>query len=162
MEPQDGTQYDGVVTVVRPLYLSDKTDWGLLLAADENGEPVKLAGATLSRYAEEGRTLHVRARWRHRPKYGLQLEVWRVSPHIQPSMPPTDAYSLLRRVPHVGEKRALLLVDRYGPEAVRKIDENPRHAFSRVLRMPFQQAVEAERWWRSQRSHPAARQLARR
>ena len=71
---------------------------------------------------------------------------------------PPEIHAILRRVPHVGDKRAHLLIDRYGIDAVlNSIDANPRQAFIRVASLTYRHASDAVRWWRQQRMHATAR-----
>jgi hypothetical protein len=78
-------------------------------------------------------------------------------PELQHAEPAPDVDALLRRIPHVGDKRAQMLVDGYGSNAVlNAIDADPRRAFLRVARLPYRHAADASRWRRQQRRHPSA------
>lgn len=80
------------------------------------------------------------------------------TPELQVARPRPDVGALLRRIPHVGDKRAQMLVDGYGSDAVlNAIDANPRRAFLKVAGLPSRHAADAIRWWRQQRLHPTAR-----
>lgn len=149
---------DEVVTVARVI-ICGHGQWAVLGAADANGESFTMVGTTLGRFAEPGRQLRVRGTWKQDRVYGLQLRVNLAEPEIQLARADPDVSVLLRRIPHVGDKRAHVLVDRYGADRVlNAIDSNPRHAFVRVARLPSHHAADAIRWWRQQRMHVAARE----
>jgi hypothetical protein len=148
---------DEVVTVARVI-VRGHGQWAVLEAADHNGEPIRIVGTTLGFFAEPGRRIRVHGTWKQDAVYGLQLRVRQARPELQPAQPPPDVDALLRRIPHVGDKRAQMLVDSYGANAVlNAIDADPRHAFLRVARLPYRHAADASRWWRQQRRHPSAR-----
>ena len=149
---------DEVVTVVS-VVIRGHGLWAVLNAADANGEAVKLVGTMLGRSAEPGRRLRVWGTWRQDRVHGLQLHVQRAVPEIRPAPVDRRVSAVLRRVPHVGDKRAQLLVDHYGADDVlNAIDASPRQAFLRIAGLPNRHAADATRWWRQQRMHPAARQ----
>jgi hypothetical protein len=148
---------DEVVTVARVI-VRGHGQWAVLETADLNGEPIRIVGTTLGLFAEPGRRIRAHGTWKQDPVYGLQLHVRQARPELQPAQPPPDVDVLLRRIPHVGDKRAQMLVDGYGANAVlNAIDADPRRAFLRVARLPYRQAADASRWWRQQRRHPSAR-----
>jgi hypothetical protein len=133
-------------------------DWAVLLAVDEDGRTIKIVGQGLGHYAEPGRRIRVQGHWHAHPVHGRELMVHTVLPDLRLGDPDPGVEAVLRRVPHLGEKRAHLLVDRYGPDAVlTRIDANPRHVFQKVAGMPLRQAGEASRWWHEHRLEPPAR-----
>ena len=149
--------FDDVVTVVREISRG-QGQWAVLGVADANGELMKVVGTSLGRFGEPGRQIRVQGRWKDHPVHGRQLHAHRASPELACAVAPPDIHALLRRVPHIGDKRAQLLIDRYGVDAVlNSVDANPRQAFIRVAGLPHQHASDAARWWREQRTHPAAR-----
>lgn len=148
---QVGDRFEDTVKVLDSVSVSQESNWAVLVAADGNGDPIRLVGTYLKRYREPGRTLHIQGRWRRHPQHGLQVAVTLATPVI-PCSPDDQVIEQLRRVPHVGLKRARLLVERYGRDAaIARIDQNPRHAFARVAGLPFNQASVASAWWRARR-----------
>jgi exodeoxyribonuclease V alpha subunit len=123
------SQFDAEITVRRLRYASAETGWAVLEAADEDGDSVVLVGP-LS-HLEEHERAHVVGTWVDDRRFGLQVKVSEARP-----LPPANADMLvayLRRVKHVGAKRAAALVERYGTErALPEIDRDPGGAFASV------------------------------
>jgi exodeoxyribonuclease V alpha subunit len=121
--------FDAEVTVRRTRYASDETGWAVLDADGQDGSPLVLVGPLVHLEARE--RAHVIGTWVNDSRYGPQVKVSEARP-----LPPQDAEALvayLRRVRHVGAKRAQDLVTRFGPEAVLDaIDRDPDAAFAAV------------------------------
>ncbi len=115
-------EFDAEVTVRRTRYASDQTGWAVLDADADDGEHVVLVGPLV--HLEERERARVLGTWVDDSRYGLQVKVSEARP-----LPPTDAESAtayLRRVKHVGEKRAAMLTDRFGAMGVLDaIDRDP-------------------------------------
>lgn len=153
MPARDDRLFDDVVTVVRPITRGHE-QWAVLEAADANGELIRMVGTTLARYAEPGLLLRVRGRWKEHPTYGWQVHARTVAPALRPPEAEPSEHALLCRIPHIGAKRAQLLIDYYGAGAiVKQVDANPRQAFLRVAGLPQRHATEAMRWWKEQRMY---------
>lgn len=137
--------------VVHVKALGAGSSWAaLVLAAASEAELVAVGGG-LARYAQLGRRLRMTGRWRRHPAHGLQLLVSSAIPeHAVASE--KDALSMLRSAPHLGAKRAQLLLDHYCPAVLVRVDEDPRRAFL-VIGMPASHSALASRWW--QRVRPA-------
>lgn len=147
--------FQGTVTVIDIRARSDDGLWAVLRAVDVHGEVLTLVGSPLGRFAEPGRRIDVQGRWQDHATYGRQLHVRRASAVLAEQAIDAEVVLLLKRIPHVGAKRAQLLIDHFGEEGVVDgIDLNPRRAFSRVAGLPFSHAAAATRWWRSQRVDP--------
>src|SRR5215471_320079 len=120
-------EFDGEVIVRRTRYASEDTGWAVLDAADEDGEHVVLVGPLV--HLEERERARVIGTWVDDSRYGLQVKVSEARP-----LPPSDVEALvtyLRRVKHVGTKRAAKLIERYGEDAVLDaIDGDPEAAFA--------------------------------
>jgi exodeoxyribonuclease V alpha subunit len=121
--------FDAEVVVRRTRYASDSTGWAVVDASDSDGDLVVLVGPLV--HLEERERAHVVGTWVDDRRYGLQVKVTEARP-----LPPADAETLiayLRRVKHVGAKRAQTLVDRYGLATVLDaIDRDPQAAFASV------------------------------
>src|SRR5205807_2446694 len=119
--------FDAEVIVRRTRYVSDATGWAVVDAADADGDPIVLVGPLV--HLEERERAHVVGEWVDDSRYGLQVKVSSARP-----LPPSDAETVaiyLRRVKHVGAKRASMLIDRFGPEEVMDaIDRDPSAAFA--------------------------------
>ena len=119
--------FDAEVIVRRTRYVSDETGWAVVEAAAEDGDEVVLVGP-LS-HLEQRERAHVRGTWVDDPRYGPQVKVSEATP-----LAPTDEESVvmyLKRVKHVGAKRAVRLIERYGAAGVlEEIDADPTGALA--------------------------------
>jgi exodeoxyribonuclease V alpha subunit len=122
-------EFDGEVIVHRTRYASEDTGWAVVDAADEDGEHVVLVGPLV--HLEERERARVIGTWIDDSRYGLQVKVSEARP-----LPPSDEETLityLRRVKHVGSKRAMTLIERHGTDGVLDaIDQDPEGAFAAV------------------------------
>jgi len=123
------TGFDAEVTIRRTRYTSDATGWAVLDATREDGAAVVLVGPLV--HLEERERARVIGTWVHDNRYGPQVKVSEARP-----LPPSDAPALiayLRRVKHVGEKRAAALLARHGTaDVLDAIDRDPQAAFATV------------------------------
>ena len=119
--------FDSEVTVRRTRYLSPDAGWAVVEAADDQGDELVLVGPI--GHLEQRERAHVLGRWIDDSRYGPQVQVAQATP-----LSPIDAESValyLRRVKHVGLRRAERLIDRYGAERVLDtIDADPHRAFA--------------------------------
>ncbi|MGI8429940.1 MAG: AAA family ATPase [Solirubrobacteraceae bacterium] len=123
------TGFDAEVTIRRTRYTSDATGWSVLDATRQDGTPVVLVGPLV--HLEERERARVIGTWVNDSRYGPQVKVAEARP-----LPPADAPALiayLRRVKHVGERRAAALLADHGPAGVLDaIDRDPEAAFAAV------------------------------
>jgi len=121
------SEFDEEVVVRRTRYVSDATGWAVVDATDADGDPIVLVGPLV--HLEERERVHIVGRWVDDSRYGLQVKVSLAQP-----LPPSDAETLvlyLRRVKHIGTKRAVALIDLYGADRVlEEIDRDPARAFA--------------------------------
>ncbi|MGO9750489.1 MAG: AAA family ATPase [Solirubrobacteraceae bacterium] len=117
--------FDAEVTIRRRRFASEETGFAVL-DADADGDAVVLVGPLI--HLEERERVRVVGRIVLDSRYGEQVKVDEAHP-----LPPSDVEALgsyLRRVKHVGRKRAEALVARYGAEGVLDaIDRDPAAAF---------------------------------
>jgi exodeoxyribonuclease V alpha subunit len=122
-------RFDEEVTVRRTRFASDTSGWAVLDAFDAGGEHVVLVGPLI--HLEERERAHIVGTWVDDSRYGLQVKVTEARP-----LPPADEETLiayLRRVRHVGARRAQDLVARFGTDGVlEEIDRDPAAAFAAV------------------------------
>jgi exodeoxyribonuclease V alpha subunit len=120
-------QFDGEITVRRVRYLSPDRGWGVVDAADDDGDELVLVGPL--GHLEQRERVRVIGTWVDDPRYGPQVKVSQATP-----LPPVDPESVtlyLKRVKHVGPARAARLVARFGAEGVfDAVDTDPRGAFA--------------------------------
>ncbi|MGO9977243.1 MAG: AAA family ATPase [Solirubrobacteraceae bacterium] len=138
--------FDAEVTIRRRRFASEESGFAVL-EADAGGEPIVLVGPLV--HLEERERARVVGRIVSDSRYGEQVRVSEAHP-----LPPSDAAALgsyLRRVRHVGQKRADALVARYGAESVLDaIDRDPAAAF-RAAGLRGQRAREAASSWNALR-----------
>jgi exodeoxyribonuclease V alpha subunit len=119
--------FDSEVTVRRTRYVSDGTGWAVVEACADDGEEIILVGP-LSHLEQRDRA-RVLGVWVDDSRYGPQVKVTQAIP-----LPPADAESVtlyLKRVKHVGARRAARLIERYGaPGALDAVDADPHSAFA--------------------------------
>src|SRR5437764_3809258 len=117
--------FDQEVIVRRTRYASEASGWAVVDAADQEGDRVVLVGPLV--HLEDRERARVIGTWVDDSRYGLQVKVNEARP-----LPPADRDTLityLRRVKHVGVKRAETLIERHGPAAVLDvIDQDPERA----------------------------------
>ncbi len=121
--------FDDEVTVRYVRYANEQTGWAVLEAAAADGSPVALVGPLV--HLERGERARILGAWVDDSRYGPQVKVAQARP-----LPPQDLETLvgyLRRIKHIGAKRAVELVDRFGPaEVLDAIDRDPPAAFAAV------------------------------
>lgn len=121
--------FDAEVTVTRTRYANDESGWAVLDAAGADGDELVLVGPLI--HLEPHERAHVVGTWVDDSRYGLQIKVSEARP-----LPPADRETLiayLRRIKHVGSKRAAALIDAYGATNVLDaIDRDPARAFAAV------------------------------
>lgn len=139
--------FDAPVTIRHVRYANEQTGWAVLDAAGADGQPVALVGPLV--HLEPGERAHVIGAWVNDSRYGSQVKVSQARP-LAPQ-DPDAVVAYLRRIKHVGARRATDLVDRFGAAAVLdEIDRDPAGAFSAVgLRSV--RAQEATRSWQELR-----------
>jgi exodeoxyribonuclease V alpha subunit len=119
--------FDSHVTIRHRRYASEESGWAVIDAAADDGLPVVLVGPLI--HLEEQERAHVIGTWVDDSRYGKQVKVSEARP-----LPPTDTESVttyLRRIKHVGTKRAAKLVELYGAaQALDAIDDDPHAAFA--------------------------------
>ncbi|HEY6399031.1 MAG TPA: AAA family ATPase, partial [Solirubrobacteraceae bacterium] len=120
-------QFDGEVTVRRSRFVSEETGWAVLEAMTADGEGVVLVG--MLHHLEERERAHVVGSWVNDDRFGMQVKVEQATP-----LPPSDAETLaayLRRVKHVGDRRARRLIERFGDAGtLEAIDRDPPAAMA--------------------------------
>jgi exodeoxyribonuclease V alpha subunit len=139
----EGVSFDDDVTVRYVRYANEQTGWAVLDAAGPDGTPVALVGPLV--HLEEGERARIVGDWVTDSRYGRQVKVSEARP-----LPPQDLATLtgyLRRIKHVGARRAEDLVGRFGPEQVLDvIDQDPEHAFAQVGLRAARAQEAAESW----------------
>jgi exodeoxyribonuclease V alpha subunit len=139
--------FDAPVTVRHVRFANEQTGWAVLDAAAADGTPIALVGPL--HHLDEGERAHIVGEWVTDSRYGRQVRVSQARP-LAPDDPQTLAV-YLRRVRHVGPRRAQALIDRHGAEAVfDAIDSDPETAFAQVG-LRGDRAAQAARSWRDLR-----------
>jgi exodeoxyribonuclease V alpha subunit len=144
-----GTQFQDEVVIRRLRWASDETGFAIL-DADRDGDEVTLVG-TLA-HLEERERVRVWGEWQDDRRYGLQVKVTTAEP-----LAPTGEAALLvylKRVRHVGGRRAERLLELYGEDVLQVIDRDPKAAFRR-LGLSAGRITEAVKSWDELRSSRA-------
>ena len=134
--------FDAEVTIRRRRFASDETGFAVL-DADSGGEPVVLVGPLV--HLEERERARVVGEWVQDRRYGRQVKVAEAHP-----LPPSDEATLiayLRRVRHVGRRRAQALVDRFGPGGVLDAIDGDAGAAFATAGLSGVRAAEAAHSW---------------
>ncbi|HEX4805188.1 MAG TPA: AAA family ATPase, partial [Conexibacter sp.] len=128
--------------VVRGQRFANEESGFAVLDGVADGQHVVLVGPIA--HLEASERVAVTGAWVRDPRYGPQVKVREAHP-----LAPTDEGALvayLRRVRHVGPRRAAALHERFGAGALEAIDADPRRAFERAGLSPAR-AREAARSW---------------
>ncbi|MEA2213921.1 MAG: exodeoxyribonuclease alpha subunit [Solirubrobacteraceae bacterium] len=121
--------FNAEVTIRQVRFANPDSGWAVLEAAERDGTPVTLVGPLV--HLEERERAHVSGEWVTDSRYGAQVKVAQAAP-----LAPEDRETLvlyLKRIRHVGTKRALALVECHGPARVLDvIDADPQGTFAAV------------------------------
>ena len=121
------SDFDSEVVVRRTRFASEQTGWAVIDAIDADGEAIVLVGPLI--HLEASERARVIGTWVDDRRYGLQVKVSEAHP-----LTPVDETAVtvyLRRVRHVGARRASALIERYGAAgAIDAIDRDPEAAFA--------------------------------
>ena len=124
-------------------FANQESGWAVLDAAAGDGTPIALVGPLV--HLEPGERARVLGEWVTDSRFGRQVKVAQASP-LTPD-DPDAVVAYLKRVKHIGSRRAEQLVERFGFEDLfERIDSDPAAAFAAVgLRTGRAQAA-AESW----------------
>jgi exodeoxyribonuclease V alpha subunit len=139
--PAEGTPFAAEV-VVRGRRFANEDSGFAVLDGDADGQHVVLVGPLA--HLEERERASVTGAWVRDPRYGPQVKVREAHP-----LAPADEDALvayLRRVRHVGPRRAVALHARYGDGVLSAIDADPHAAFAGAG-LSTARAGEAARSW---------------
>jgi exodeoxyribonuclease V alpha subunit len=136
-------RFEAEVTIRHVRFANPDSGWAVVDAAARDGTPVTLVGPLV--HLEERERARVSGEWVTDSRYGSQVKVSEARP-----LAPNDPEALvvyLKRVRHVGTKRALQLVDRHGSSSVLDvIDADPLAAFAAVGLRHLRAEQAAESW----------------
>ncbi len=137
--------FDQPVTIRHVRFANEQTGWAVLDGAAADGTPIALVGPLV--HLEEGERARIVGEWVSDSRYGRQVKVSQARP-LAPDDPETVA-GYLRRVKHVGARRAAALVERFGAaEVLDRVDADPVTTFGEVG-LRARRAEEAAASWRS-------------
>jgi exodeoxyribonuclease V alpha subunit len=136
-------RFEAEVTIRHVRFANPDSGWAVLDAAARDGTPVTLVGPLV--HLEERERARVTGEWVTDSRYGSQVKVSEARP-----LAPDDPEALvvyLKRVRHVGTKRAAQLVNRHDPTRVLgAIDADPLAAFAAVGLRHLRAEQAAESW----------------
>jgi exodeoxyribonuclease V alpha subunit len=131
------------VTVRHVRFANQETGWAVLDAAAGDGTPIALVGPLV--HLEPGERARVLGEWVTDSRFGRQVKVAQASP-LTPD-DPDAVVAYLKRVKHIGSRRAEQLVERYGFEDLFElIDADPAAAFAAVGLRTGRARAAAESW----------------
>jgi exodeoxyribonuclease V alpha subunit len=136
--------FEGELAVDR--ILARREEWSLALVRTTDGEPrgARLAGSLNG--ADAGDRIGVRASWSRHPKYGPTLNAIAVK---RLGLDERGAVEeVLRAVRHIGPSKAQELLERYGDDAIKKIDADPEAAFKKLIGLGAIRARESAQSWK--------------
>ncbi len=139
--PAEGTPFAAEV-VVRSQRFANEDSGFAVLDGESEGRHVVLVGPLA--HLEPRERAQVSGVWVRDPRYGPQVKVREAHP-----LAPTDEAAVvayLRRVKHVGPRRAASLYAAHGEGVLAAIDEDPRRAFAHAG-LSAVRAGEAARLW---------------
>jgi exodeoxyribonuclease V alpha subunit len=140
---EGSTSFDGAVTVRHVRFANQETGWAVLDAAAGDGTPIALVGPLV--HLEPGERARVLGEWVTDSRFGRQVKVAQASP-LTPD-DPDAVVAYLKRVKHIGSRRAEQLVERYGFEDLFElIDADPAAAFAAVGLRAGRARAAAESW----------------
>ena len=144
-----GTPFEDEVLIRRCRWSSDETGFAII-DAERAGDEVVLVGTIA--HLEERERVRISGQWQDDRRYGLQVKVTTA----EPLAPSGEAALLvyLKRVRHVGGRRAERLLELYGEDVLDVIDRDPRAAFRR-LGLSAGRITEAVKSWDELRSSRA-------
>jgi exodeoxyribonuclease V alpha subunit len=139
--PEEGEEFAGEVVVRGQRFANEESGFAVL-DGEWDGERIVLVGPLV--HLELGERAAVTGSWTVDPRYGPQVRVR----EAHPAAPADDVAvaTYLRRVRHVGPRRAAALQEAYGDDVLNAIDRDPRAAFEHAGLRP-QRAAEAARSW---------------
>jgi len=141
-----GTPFDDEIVVRRIRFSSEESGFAVV-DADRGADELVLIGPLA--HLEEREHVKVVGVWHDDKRYGPQVKV-----SIAESVPPSGDEALLaylKRVRHVGTKRAANLLERYGERVLEVVDQDPALAFKRAG-LSHTRAKEAAKSWAGLRS----------
>ncbi|HET6448123.1 MAG TPA: AAA family ATPase [Conexibacter sp.] len=139
--PVEGTPFSAEVVVRGQRFVNEESGFAVL-DGETDGRHVVLVGPVAHLEADERAA--VTGAWVRDPRYGPQVRVREAHP-----LAPSDEQALvayLRRVRHVGPRRATALYAAHGEHVLSAIDTDPRRMFERAGLSPAR-AREAARSW---------------
>jgi len=141
------SRFEAEVTVRFVRYANTETGWAVLDATHADGTLVALVGPLV--HLEERERVQISGTWVQDSRYGPQVKVAQARP-LAPDDPQALA-AYLKRVKHVGARRAANLVSRYGAaEVLDAIDRDPAAAFA-VAGLSGARAEQAAESWQTLR-----------
>ncbi len=146
IEGTPGSPFEGEVVIRRVRWSSDESGFAVV-DADRDGDEIVLVGALA--HLEERERARIAGVWQDDRRFGMQVKVT----VAEPLAPSGDEalFVYLRRVKHIGTRRAAQLLERYGEGVLDAIDADPHAAF-RAAGLNPKRTNEAIASWRALRS----------
>ncbi len=131
------------MTVRHVRFANPETGWAVLDAAAGDGTPIALVGPLV--HLEPGERARILGEWVTDSRFGRQVKVTQASP-LTPD-DPDAVVAYLKRVKHIGSRRAEQLVERFGfADLFEVIDSDPAAAFAAVGLRAGRARAASESW----------------
>jgi exodeoxyribonuclease V alpha subunit len=114
------------------------------VATDRGGDPVTVVGPLLG--AQAGEHLHLEGRWRNHPLYGRQFEVRSYRAVLPATIQGIRRYLGSGLIRGIGPKMAERIVDRFGVDTLRVLEEDPGRLRSVPGLGPLRTAMIEQAW----------------
>jgi exodeoxyribonuclease V alpha subunit len=119
------------------------------VATERGGDPVTVVGPLLG--AQAGEHLHLEGRWRNHPLYGRQFEVRSYRAVLPATVQGIRRYLGSGLIKGIGPKMAERIVDRFGVDTLKVLEEDPGRLRSVPGLGPMRTAM-IERAWEEQKA----------
>jgi exodeoxyribonuclease V alpha subunit len=114
------------------------------VATDRGGDPVTVVGPLLG--AQAGEHLHLEGRWRNHPMYGRQFEVRSYRAVLPATVQGIRRYLGSGLIRGIGPKMAERIVDQFGVDTLRVLEEDPGRLRSVPGLGPMRTAMIEQAW----------------
>src|SRR5829696_8260036 len=125
-------------------YTNEDTGYTVARVAGDRGDPVTVVGPLLG--AQAGEHLHLEGRWRNHPLYGRQFEVRSYRAVLPATVQGIRRYLGSGLIRGIGPKMAERIVDRFGVDTLRVLEEDPGRLRSVPGLGPLRTAMIEQAW----------------
>src|SRR5215212_8268365 len=125
-------------------YTNEDTGYTVARVAGDRGDPVTVVGPLLG--AQAGEHLHLEGRWRNHPLYGRQFEVRSYRAVLPATVQGIRRYLGSGLIRGIGPKMAERIVDQFGVDTLKVLEEDPGRLRSVPGLGPMRTAMIEQAW----------------